>query len=108
MDLNAGYTRRSGDGSNAPHERDAVDGVVRRAVATRAASAGSAECYGYPGTGGPAGQASIVALLAGPTFLARTWLAFDAGVIVPVTGPQPHALYAGAVYNVGRIVRRGS
>jgi hypothetical protein len=28
---------------------------------------------------------------------------FDAGVIIPVTGPQPHALYAGAVYNVGRI-----
>jgi len=28
---------------------------------------------------------------------------FDAGVIVPVTGPQARALYAGAVYNVGRI-----
>jgi hypothetical protein len=27
----------------------------------------------------------------------------DAGVIVPVSGPQPHALYAGAVYNVGRM-----
>ena len=46
----------------------------------------TAECYGYPGTGGPAGQAPIVALLAGPTFLFRKWLALDAGVIVPARG----------------------
>jgi hypothetical protein len=63
----------------------------------------TAECYGYPSTVGPAGQASIVALLGGPTFLVQQWLAIDAGVIVPLTGPQPHALYAGLVYNVGRM-----
>jgi hypothetical protein len=26
----------------------------------------------------------------------------DAGVIVPISGPQPRALYAGGVVNLGR------
>lgn len=101
MDLNAGYTRRSGDGSGAP----------RNATLWTASVGGPfvgdfgwvAECFGYPTTAGPSGQPSIVAVLAGPTYQARSWLAFDAGVIVPVRGPQPHALYAGAVYNVARL-----
>jgi hypothetical protein len=44
-----------------------------------------------------------VAFLAGPTYQAAEWLAFDAGLIVPVAGPQPHALYAGAVWNIGKV-----
>jgi len=104
MDLNVGYTRRGGEGSRAP-----ATGPVWRA-AVGGPSAGifgwAAECYGYPGTSGPAGQAPIVALLAGPTALVRSWLAFDLGVIEPVSGPQPRALYAGTVYNVGRVWRR--
>src|SRR5581483_9351211 len=82
MDINAGVTRRSGDGSNAP----------RVATLWTASFGGSfvgpvgwaLECYGYPGTSGSAGQAPIVAILAGPTYLIRSWLAVDAGVIVPV------------------------
>jgi hypothetical protein len=101
IDINVGYTRRSGDGL----------GIPRNATVWTFSSGGPligpfgwvVERYGYPGTGGPAGQAPIVALLAGPTYLARTWLAFDAGLIVPARGPQPRAFYAGAVYNVGRI-----
>jgi hypothetical protein len=106
MDLNVGYTRRSGDGSVAP-----------RSASLWTASFGGpfggpfggafgwvAECYGYPATGGASGVPSIVALLGGPTFLVRPWLAIDAGVIVPLAGPQPRALYAGTVYNVGRIL----
>jgi hypothetical protein len=101
MDINAGYTRRSGDGSNAP--TNAALWTVSFGGPAAGKLGWTAECYGYPGTGGPAGQASIVAVLGGPTFLFRKWLAIDAGVIVPVMGPQPHALYAGAVYNVGRM-----
>jgi hypothetical protein len=101
MDLNAGYTRRSGDGLDVPVSATvwtaSFGGPLLGAVGW------TAECYGYPRTSGPAGQASIVALLAGPTLLFRKWLALDAGVIVPLTGPQPHALYAGAVYNVGHL-----
>jgi hypothetical protein len=62
-----------------------------------------AETYGFPATTGPAGQAAIVAFLAGPTYQPKEWLAFDAGVIIPITGPQPHALYAGGVWNVGKV-----
>ena len=29
--------------------------------------------------------------------------AFDAGVIVPLTGPQPRAIYVGGVCNAGRL-----
>ncbi len=101
MDLNAGLVRRSGDGGTVP----------RSATVWTASFGGPAagdfgwvvELYGYPGTAGPAGQRPIVALLGGPTLLARAWLAFDAGVIVPLAGPQPHALYVGCVWNVGHL-----
>lgn len=101
MDLNAGYTRRSGDGSVAP--RDAMLWTASFGGNAVGRLGWVAECYGYPATSGPSGQGSIVALLAGPTLLLRPWLAFDAGLIVPLTGPQPHALYAGAVYNAGHL-----
>jgi hypothetical protein len=101
VDINVGYTRRGGDGSTVP--KNATQWTFSTGGPFSGAFGWVAECYGYPHTDGPAGQASIVAVLAGPTFLARPWLAFDAGVIIPVRGPQPHALYAGGVYNVGRI-----
>ena len=101
IDINAGYTRRSGNGSNAP--RNATVWTFSSGIPLASGFGLAAECYGYPGTGGAAGQGPIVALLVGPTFVARTWLSFDAGMIIPVSGPQPRALYAGAVYNVGRL-----
>ncbi len=101
MDINVGYTRRSGNGSNAP--RNATLWTFSFGGPVGGSMGWTAECYGYPATTGPAGQASIVALLGGPTFLVKKWLALDAGVIIPLAGPQPHALYAGAVYNVGRM-----
>ena len=100
LDVNVGYTHRSGDGSAAP--RDATFWTASFGGPLHGAVGWVAECYGYPATSGPAGAASAVAVLAGPTLLLRKWLAFDAGVIVPVTGPQPHAIYVGTVYNVGR------
>jgi hypothetical protein len=101
MDANVGYTRRSGNGSKAAKE-----------FTLWAVSAGSpvigalgwvGEIYGYPGTSGPAGAAPIVALLTGPTVQPHPWLALDAGIIIPVSGPQPTSLYAGFVWNVGRL-----
>ena len=62
-----------------------------------------AELYGLPRTSGPAGQDAIVAVLFGPTLVVRSWFSLDGGVIVPVTGPQPHAIYFGGVWNIGRI-----
>jgi hypothetical protein len=101
IDVNVGYTRRGGDGTNIP--RNATLWTVSSGGPLEGAVGWVVECYGYPGTGGRSGQRPTVAMLLGPTFPARTWLALDAGVIVPVNGPQPRAFYAGAVYNVGRI-----
>lgn len=101
MDINVGYTRRSGDGNDV--SKNATLWTLSFGGPIVGNLGWTGECYGYPRTAGPAGQASIVALLGGPTFLVRKWLAIDAGVILPLTGPQPHALYAGGVYNVGRM-----
>jgi hypothetical protein len=101
IDLNAGYTFRGGSGGRAP-----VSASVWTASSS-GAIAGSlqwtAELFGFPGTGGAAGAGPIVGFLAGPTFTVREWLVFDVGGIVPVAGPQPHAFYAGVVWNVGRL-----
>lgn len=100
MDLNAGITRRSGDGRDAP--RAATVWTASFGGPARGALGWVAELYGYPGTSGPAGNASIVAFLAGPTLRARSWLVLDAGGIVPIAGAQPKALYAGLTVNAGR------
>jgi hypothetical protein len=103
MDLNAGYTRRSGDGTIAP--RNATVWTASFGGPARGPIGWVAELYGFPSTSGPAGADAIVAVLLGPTFQTRTWLALDAGVIAPITGPQPRAIYAGGVWNIGRVWR---
>jgi len=101
MDLNVGYTRRSGNGTQAP--KNATLWTASFGGPAVGKLGWVAEMYGYPRTTGPAGQAAIVAVLAGPTYTAKDWLALDTGVIIPVTGPQPHAVYAGLVWNVGKV-----
>jgi hypothetical protein len=99
MDLNVGVVRRSGDGTGVPRTSTvwtaSIGGPLRGALGF------AAEIYGYPATSGPAGADQIVAALAGPTWTARGWLVFDAGIIVKLTGAQPAALYAGMTWNVG-------
>jgi hypothetical protein len=101
IDINAGYTRRSGDGTDAP--RSATVWTLSFGGAIAGPANWTAEVFGFPGTDGPAGAAPIVALLVGPTFNVGTTLVVDVGVIVPIAGPQARAAYAGFVYNAGRI-----
>ncbi|HET7023996.1 MAG TPA: hypothetical protein VFI39_02190 [Gemmatimonadales bacterium] len=101
LDVNLGYTRRSGDGTAAP--RNATLWTVSFGGPIRGRVGWVAECFGYPATSGPSGSGSVTAVLAGPTLLLRPWLALDAGVIAPIGGVQPSAVYAGTVYNVGRV-----
>ena len=101
MDLNAGVVRRTGDGSRAP--RNASVWTASFGGPLGHSFGWTGELYGYPATSGSSGSRSIAAVLAGPTYKERDWLVFDAGVIIPVIGPQPRAIYAGAVYNVGRL-----
>jgi hypothetical protein len=101
LDVNLGYMRRSGHESLAPRSSSLWTASLGGPVV--GGLGWTAELYGYPGTAGPAGAAPIVALLGGPTLLVKPWLALDAGVIVPLAGPQPRAVYLGGVYNVGRL-----
>ena len=101
MDLNAGATRRSGDGTSAP--TTATIWTASFGFPLRGQFGATAEIFGFPKTSGPAGSEATAALLLGPTFLVRDWLAIDAGFITPLTGPQPHAIYAGFVWNPGRL-----
>ena len=99
MDLNVGATRRSGNGSLAP-----VNASVWTAsfgIPISGPLGAALELFGYPGTAGPIGEKGSAAILVGPTFLLRKWLAVDAGIISPLTGPQARAVYAGFVWNAG-------
>jgi hypothetical protein len=100
MDINVGYTKRSGDGALAP--RNATLWTTSFGGPAAGLLGWCAELYGYPGTTGPAGTRGTVAVLVGPTFQPHPWLVFDTGLIVPVSGPQPHAWYLGGVWNIGR------
>ncbi|HEY3114656.1 MAG TPA: hypothetical protein VGJ62_13325 [Gemmatimonadaceae bacterium] len=104
MDLNVGQTRRTGDGTSAPKTAGVWTASFGFPVAGPFGAA--IEVFGFPRTTGPLGTEGIAALLIGPTFLAREWLAFDAGIIAPISGPQPRAFYTGFVWNLGCIAPR--
>jgi hypothetical protein len=104
LDLNAGLTRRSGNGSTVP--RTATVWTASSGFPVAGPIGWQLECFGYPGTHGDAGDRPIVAILSGPTLGGWRTLAFDAGFIIPITGPQPKALYAGFVTNVGKVAGR--
>jgi hypothetical protein len=101
LDVNVGGTARSGDGVAAPKRASLWTAALGLPVAGTLGWA--AELYGYPGTAGPSGAAPLLAALFGPTWTPRPWLELDVGAIVPVSGPQPHALYAGLVWSAGRL-----
>jgi len=104
LDLNVGQTVRTGDGTSAP--RTAGIWTVSFGFPVSGPLGGVLEFFGYPRTTGPVGSGAIAALLVGPTFLVREWLALDAGMIVPITGSLPRALYAGFVWNFGCVASR--
>lgn len=100
IDLNAGITVRSGGGKYAPTTSTVWTASVGFPISGPLGWA--AECFGFPATSGPAGADGTVALLFGPTYQIKPWLTVDAGIIAPLRGPQPKALYAGLVWNAGR------
>jgi hypothetical protein len=102
LDLNVGYTRVG-----------AHDGRAASNVALWTASVGvpvvgrlswNIELFGYPTIDG-SGNPSTVALLSGPGYLVRRSINLDMGIISPLRGSQPNAIYAGAVWNVGSLAR---
>ncbi len=101
LDVNFGFTRRGGDGTAAP--RNATLWAVAAGTPVRGGFGVTAEMFGFPATRGPAGTAGTVALLGGPVFTLHPWWTLDVGGILKVRGPQPNGLYAGGVYNFGRL-----
>ena len=101
LDLNAGYTHRSGDGTAVPTSATLLTASLGSPI--RGRIGGVAELFGYPGTGGGAGTSPQVGFLFGPTLQLAPWLVLDAGAILNVRNLGANAFYAGATYNAGRI-----
>jgi hypothetical protein len=104
MDLNAGYTRLGAHGGH-----PASDGALWTAsfgIPVAGSLSWNLELYGYPTIDG-SGAPSTMAVLAGPGLLVNRVLNLDCGFIAPISGKQPNALYAGAVWNVGALVHQG-
>jgi hypothetical protein len=101
LDLNAGVTRRDGDGSNAP--RTATFLTASGGVSLSSGLGWVLECFSFPGTSGPAGARTQVGLLSGPTWAVRPWLVLDAGAIGNLAGLPATSIYAGLTWNIGRL-----
>jgi hypothetical protein len=101
LDLNAGYTHRSGDGQHVPTSATVLAASFGTPI--RGPLGAVAELFDFPGTGGPAGQGPALGVTVGPTWQMRPWLVFDAGAVLDVRGLGANAVYAGVTYNVGRI-----
>jgi len=93
MDINLGYDAPHGWPSHESLWTISFGGPIRGRLGW------TLESFGFND-----GDGRTAALLGGPTLLAAKWLSFDTGLIVPLHGPQPHALYAGTVCNVGRFL----
>ena len=100
VDLNVGVVRRAGTTGDQP--RTLTLWTIAGGAPIFHAIGWQLELFGYPGAGGQGGAPPTAALLTGPTFAAHRALSFDAGIIAPLHGPQPRALYAGLVANLGR------
>jgi len=103
VDVNYGLTARTGDGTVVP--RHASVWAAAAAGPVRGRLGWTSELFGFPATGGPSGSDAIIGVMEAATFQLRDWLILDGGVALPIAGPQPHAIFAGVVYNVGRLRR---
>jgi hypothetical protein len=101
LDLNAGYTHRSGDGTSIPTSATLLAASLGGPL--RGPLGGVAELFSFPATGGPAGTETMVGFLVGPTWQMAPWLVLDAGAILDVRNMGGNAGYAGLTVNVGRL-----
>jgi hypothetical protein len=101
LDLNAGWTRRSGDGSTIPRDASLLTASLGMPLAGRLGAV--AELFAYPGTSGAAGARPSIGFLLGPTVQLHPWFVLDAGAILDVEGMGANAIYAGLTWNAGKL-----
>ena len=104
LDLNASYTRIGATSATAA--TDAALWTASFGFPVAGQLSWVAEFFGYPTIDG-SGEQSRAAFLTGPTWLVSPALNLDAGVIAPLRGELPNALYAGIVWNLGSPFRHG-
>lgn len=100
LDLNAAWTRVGATSSASATNAALWTASFGAAVTDRFAWV--AELFGAPTVDGSAARSSVE-LLTGPTWLVSPALNLDAGVIAPLRGDRPNALYLGLVWNAGRL-----
>jgi hypothetical protein len=100
MDLNAAYTRLGATDASSASNVALWTTSFGFPVAGRLSWV--VELFGAPTIDG-SGTPSTAALLTGPTFLLQPALGLDAGIIAPFHGDLPNAVYAGLVWNLGRL-----
>ena len=101
LDLNAAYTRRSGDGTLAA--RNATIWAISFSGPAAGRIGWGAELSGTLRTTGPSGEPAAYVLLVGPTFSIARWLTADTGFSVQLNQDNPWQFYFGGVWNVGKI-----
>ncbi|MDQ2890681.1 MAG: transporter [Gemmatimonadota bacterium] len=101
LDLNAGYTHRSGDGTSIPTSATLLTASFGTPI--HGPVSGVAELFTFPRTGGPAGAPTVVGFIIGPTLQLMPSLVLDAGAILNVAHMGANAAYLGVTYNAGRI-----
>jgi hypothetical protein len=100
MDLNAAYTRVGATGVTPASGAALWTASFGANVTERFAWV--AELFGAPTIDG-SGAPSSVELLTGPTYLVSPALNLDLGLITPIRGDHPNALYAGVTWNLGAL-----
>ena len=105
LDLNAGYTRREGDGLMAPKQNSLWAAAVGGSLTKR--FGWLAELSGSPATSGPAGRAATVNSLVGATANLHESLVVDFAFTQPVSGSDSRAVLVGFVWNVGALWNGG-
>jgi hypothetical protein len=103
IDLNAVYTR-VGVGSSAPYSASLF--TASFGIPVTGGLGWVAELYGSPAID-QQNLPTNVSFLTGPTYSIFPELAVDMGIIAPLRAGYPHSLYAGLVWNAGRILPLG-
>ncbi|CAN5799365.1 hypothetical protein BH11GEM1_BH11GEM1_13000 [soil metagenome] len=99
VDLNAAYTKVGGTG-----DTDAALWTASFGFPVAGRLSWVAELFGIPRVDGAIPPPST-ALLTGPSFLVSPALNLDVGIITPLHGDIPNAVYAGLVWNLGTFSR---